>query len=180
MPPPTLVALISADGVLLAESRAPGRDARTPGTVGLPVWQGLWPVEGERRREELAAGIARAAGGQSVRVPLPPHAEIRLTPLYRGGEVHCVLGEEFARPAERTEAGAPSAAGPDDLSMSPGAAGALAHEINNRVGGIKNAVLLLRDVVPPDSEYFEYLALIEQELDRMTRFVGALYDRATR
>lgn len=54
----------------------------------------------------------------------------------------------------------------------------VAHEINNPLGGIKNAFLLLKDAIPQDHKYAHYVPRIHQEIDRIARIVRQMYDLA--
>jgi two-component system sporulation sensor kinase C len=51
----------------------------------------------------------------------------------------------------------------------------IAHEINNPLGGIKNALLLIKDAVPTDHQYYDYMGLVEQEIDRIARIVHQMF-----
>jgi len=55
-------------------------------------------------------------------------------------------------------------------------AAAVAHEINNPLAGIKNSFRLVRDAIPPTHQFFEYVGLIENEIDRMARIVRQMFD----
>ena len=52
----------------------------------------------------------------------------------------------------------------------------IAHEINNPLGGIKNAFLLLKDAIPNDHPYYGYVGMIEKEIDRIARIVRRMFD----
>lgn len=52
----------------------------------------------------------------------------------------------------------------------------LAHEINNPLGGIKNAFLLLKDAIPNTHRYYAYVPRIQKEIDRIARIVRQMYD----
>jgi hypothetical protein len=51
----------------------------------------------------------------------------------------------------------------------------IAHEINNPLAGINNAFLLLKDEIPPDHRYYEYVGRTEKELERIFRAVHQMY-----
>jgi PAS domain S-box-containing protein len=51
----------------------------------------------------------------------------------------------------------------------------VAHEINNPLAGIKNSFLLIKDAVPRDHTYHEYVGLIEREIDRISAIVRQMY-----
>lgn len=53
-------------------------------------------------------------------------------------------------------------------------AGGVAHEINNPLAGIKNALLLVRDAVPLDHPDRMYLEMIDKEVDRIGTIVKRL------
>ncbi|HEY3296612.1 MAG TPA: PAS domain S-box protein [bacterium] len=50
-------------------------------------------------------------------------------------------------------------------------AAAVAHEINNPLGGIQNAFLLLKKAVPPDHPNAMFVGLVEREIRRMAEIV---------
>ena len=52
----------------------------------------------------------------------------------------------------------------------------IAHEINNPLAGIKNAFLLIKDAVPTDHPYYEYVGRIEDEISRLGHIVHQMYD----
>jgi two-component system, sporulation sensor kinase A len=52
----------------------------------------------------------------------------------------------------------------------------IAHEINNPLAGIKNSFLLVKDAIKPDHAYFNYVARIESEIDRIVRIVRLMFD----
>ncbi len=52
----------------------------------------------------------------------------------------------------------------------------VAHEINNPLAGIKHAFLLVKDVVPPSSEEFEFVGMIESEINRIADIVRQMLD----
>lgn len=54
-------------------------------------------------------------------------------------------------------------------------AASVAHEISNPLAGIKNALRLIFDGTPPESDQTELLRLIDQEIDRMTRVLRQMY-----
>jgi signal transduction histidine kinase len=51
----------------------------------------------------------------------------------------------------------------------------IAHEINNPLGGIRNAFLLLREAIPRDHPYASYIPLIEREIDRIGSIIRTMY-----
>lgn len=54
-------------------------------------------------------------------------------------------------------------------------AAGVAHEINNPLAGIKNSFMLVREAVPRDHEYYRYVGLIEQEIERISRIILQMY-----
>lgn len=51
----------------------------------------------------------------------------------------------------------------------------IAHEINNPLAGVKNAFRLVRSAVPETHRYYDYLGLIDRELDRMAFIVRQMF-----
>jgi PAS domain S-box-containing protein len=43
----------------------------------------------------------------------------------------------------------------------------IVHETNNSVSGIKNSLLLIKDAIPKNHKYYQYLGKIEQEVKRI-------------
>jgi two-component system sporulation sensor kinase C len=52
----------------------------------------------------------------------------------------------------------------------------IAHEINNPLAGIKNSFLLIKKAVPEDHPRFEYVDLIEREIDRVALIIRKMYE----
>ena len=52
----------------------------------------------------------------------------------------------------------------------------IAHEINNPLAGIKNSFLLVKRAVPKDHPRYEYVALIEREIDRIALIVRRMFE----
>lgn len=52
----------------------------------------------------------------------------------------------------------------------------IAHEINSPLAGIKNAFLLLGDAIPKDHPHHRYVALIHQEISRISNIVKMMYE----
>lgn len=50
----------------------------------------------------------------------------------------------------------------------------IAHEINNPLGGIKNSFLLIKSGVSEDHPYYEYVDIIEREIDRISRIIDEM------
>lgn len=55
-------------------------------------------------------------------------------------------------------------------------AAGVAHEINNPIAGIKNAFLILKDAIPGDHAYYQFVGMIEREIDRVANIVRRMYD----
>jgi PAS domain S-box-containing protein len=52
----------------------------------------------------------------------------------------------------------------------------IAHEINNPLAGIKNSFLLVKDAIPSNHRYFEYVGRIEKEINRVSQIVKQTFD----
>lgn len=52
----------------------------------------------------------------------------------------------------------------------------IAHEINNPLAGIKNSFLLVKDAIPAEHRYFEYVGRIEREINRVSQIVRQMFD----
>ena len=52
----------------------------------------------------------------------------------------------------------------------------VAHEINNPLAGIKNSFLLIKDAVSTKHKYYNYVGLIEKEIERVSNIVRQMYD----
>lgn len=52
----------------------------------------------------------------------------------------------------------------------------IAHEINNPLAGIKNSFLLIKNVIPQDHPYYQYVGRIDKEISRVTRIVRQMFD----
>ncbi len=52
----------------------------------------------------------------------------------------------------------------------------VAHEINNPLGGIRNAFQLVKSAVSPTHPHFHYVARIEREIDRIAAIVRQMFD----
>jgi PAS domain S-box-containing protein len=63
----------------------------------------------------------------------------------------------------------------EKLAAVSGLAARIAHEINNPLGGVKNAFLLIKDKISTDAPHAKYVRMVEKEIDRMTRIVRELY-----
>lgn len=52
----------------------------------------------------------------------------------------------------------------------------IAHEINNPLAGIKNSFLLIKNVIPQNHPYYQYVGRIDKEISRATRIVRQMFD----
>ncbi len=52
----------------------------------------------------------------------------------------------------------------------------IAHEINNPLAGIKNSFALVKDAVPQDHRYYDYVGRIDNEIMRVSRIVRQMFD----
>ena len=51
-----------------------------------------------------------------------------------------------------------------------------AHEINNLLAGIKNSFLLIKDAIPQDHLYYQYVGRIDKEIPRAIHIVRQMFD----
>jgi PAS domain S-box-containing protein len=52
----------------------------------------------------------------------------------------------------------------------------IAHEINNPLAGIKNSFRLIKEAVPDNHKYSEYVTRIDKEIDRIAQIVHRVFD----
>jgi len=52
----------------------------------------------------------------------------------------------------------------------------IAHEINNPLAGIKNSFLLVKDAIPQDHPYYNYVERIDNEINRIAGIVRQMFD----
>jgi two-component system sporulation sensor kinase C len=52
----------------------------------------------------------------------------------------------------------------------------VAHEINNPLAGIKNSFLLVKDAIPENHPYYDYLERIDREVERIAGVVRRMFD----
>jgi signal transduction histidine kinase len=164
-----MLVLTDSAGVVLATAAAPaGERLRTRDAIGRPLWDLLIAPGDLATRHLLEEKIAQAAGGEVVRCRVPAPAggghtalDLTLTPF------------DGSDPAERlvlvrTER---------DRRGVTALVGQAAHEVNNRLGIIRNACTLMGDAVRPGSETAEDLRSIDAEVDRIVAVMKDLYDR---
>lgn len=78
--------------------------------------------------------------------------------------------EEALRQSQRLQAEA------EKLAATGRMAARIAHEINNPLAGIKNSFLLVKKAVPTDHPRYEFVGLIEKEINRIAEIVRQMYD----
>jgi PAS domain S-box-containing protein len=52
----------------------------------------------------------------------------------------------------------------------------IAHEINNPLAGVKNSFRLVKKAIPPESQHYKFVPLIEKELDLIARIVRQMFE----
>jgi len=67
-------------------------------------------------------------------------------------------------------------AGIDKLAATGRMVARIAHEINNPLAGIKNSFLLIKNAIPKDYPYYDYVPRIEKEIDRIIRIMRQMID----
>ena len=64
----------------------------------------------------------------------------------------------------------------EKLAASGRIAAAVAHEINNPLSAVKGGFLLIKDSIPEDNKYYNYVGMIEKEIDRIARIVKQMFN----
>ena len=64
----------------------------------------------------------------------------------------------------------------EKLAVAGRMAAQVAHEINNPLSGIKGGFTLIKDAIPEDYKYYEYVGMVEGEIDRIARIVKQMFD----
>ena len=132
--------------------------------------------------EDLAAASARLSGGElEVRLETPPHTD-EIGDLVRGfnemaGEVARARAhlEDVAEDERRKARTAEEAAMTQRRLAAMGElAAGIAHEINNPLGGMRNAVEALERGELPEERRERYLELVDSGLSRIQGIVGKL------
>ncbi len=55
-------------------------------------------------------------------------------------------------------------------------AATVAHEINNPLSAIKGGFMLIKDSIPEDHKHYDYVGMIDKEIDRITRIVKQMFN----
>lgn len=64
----------------------------------------------------------------------------------------------------------------EKLAASGRMAATVAHEINNPLSCIKGGFMLIKDSIPKKNKYYEYVDIIEHEIDRVARIVNQMFN----
>jgi signal transduction histidine kinase/FixJ family two-component response regulator len=64
----------------------------------------------------------------------------------------------------------------EKLAASGRMAATVAHEINNPLSAIKGGFLLIKDSIHDDNKYYDYVGMIEKEIDRIARIVKQMFN----
>jgi PAS domain S-box-containing protein len=155
--------------------------ATREGVAGRPLAD-LWWAGDAVRRQELAAAVARARAGETVRYEEEVVADDRritvdvsIKPVFdTEGQVVQLLAE--GRDVTERRRAQDALREMDTLSTMGRLAARVAHEINNPLAGVQNSFLLIKDAVPSTHPYFAYVGAIEREIARMANITRQLYE----
>lgn len=147
--------------------------------IGLNLFADLAPPV---LADDLRALAARVAGGERTHESV--EGEIRLPD---GRELHCLWQASFLKREDRpgltwvvTDISRETAARRRSQAMerhiaTGRMAARIAHEFNNPLAGIKNAITLVKMDMPQEGSAFHYLSLVEREINRLTDIVKQMY-----
>jgi len=133
-------------------------------------------------------GLSRGAcRGRQVREVFPGRATLRTWlisyyPLQHEGDAPfgvCGVIRDVTSQRQTEEAlrqGVRLRAEAEKLAATGRMAARIAHEINNPLAGIKNSFLLVKKAVPNEHPRYEFVSLIEKEIDRIAEIVRQMYD----
>ncbi len=170
--------------------------------AGELIGRSLLDLVAEESRERVVAnmragvsGPYEAIGRRKDGTTFPGEVVVRSC-CYRGKEVRLVAGRDItarkhleaerarhteelerqvvARTAEIAKLESQRAQTERLAAMGRLAAG-VAHEINNPIAGIKNAFTLVKQAVDPAHAQYEFVGLVDREIDRVTSIVQNMY-----
>jgi signal transduction histidine kinase len=160
---------------------APARpDGREPAREGTHLRTVLGQGWYEAHEAQIAAALEGAAFSRDVQSGRPGvQLERSISPLrqrsggQRSGGVHglYVLERDMTRERERTAARVVRAEHAAQRRLS----GAIAHEINNPLAGIKSAFALVRDALPRASSAHTFANMVDREVDRVADIVRQVF-----
>lgn len=85
------------------------------------------------------------------------------------------LEEDLQRRQQQLEILAREKSQLDKLAATAQMAAGIAHEINNPLAGIKNAVTLMKSAIPSEHPYQRYASMAERELERLAAITRQMY-----
>lgn len=114
----------------------------------------------------------RQKSGEYCRVAWAATAAVGEPLVYAFGRDVTALreAEEALRQSERRRAEA------EKFAAAGRVAAEVAHEINNPLAGLKGAVRFLKETLPSQYAHFDYITLIDEEIDRMAGIVRRMLD----
>ncbi|MFQ5691436.1 MAG: sensor histidine kinase [Nitrospinota bacterium] len=125
---------------------------------------------------ELSAGETAAVRAFSALSALALEAgRVHERRMQASRRLRAELEEQAKRHGERIRELERRWAESEKLAATSRLAAAFAHEINNPLAGVKNALQLIKEAVPRDHPHRHYLGRIEKEIDRMAEIVRQMY-----